>query len=178
MPKKAISVPSEAGASLPNAAELAEESQKRTRVSQADIPAYSLDEAMRVNYLAVALRARGAIKTLKSLMSARQGVLSLPNPQLQQDLESVLRSLRAVESSKPLHSGLSSEMPYRPYEEVQTFEEVTRSFRDTQALARLEALVAGGCDQDDMRTAIRLFSAVERRALYHYNDPSWAQSGV
>jgi predicted nucleotide-binding protein len=36
------------GESLPNAAELAEESQKRTRVSQADIPAYSLDEAMRV----------------------------------------------------------------------------------------------------------------------------------
>lgn len=36
------------GTTLPNAAEPAEEPQKRVRVSQADIPAYSLDEAMRV----------------------------------------------------------------------------------------------------------------------------------
>ena len=36
------------GTSLPNAAELAEDSPKRIKVSQADIPAYSLEEAMRV----------------------------------------------------------------------------------------------------------------------------------
>jgi hypothetical protein len=37
------------GKSLPNAAELAEEGEpKRVRVSQADIPAYSLDEALKV----------------------------------------------------------------------------------------------------------------------------------
>jgi|HubBroStandDraft_6_1064221.scaffolds.fasta_scaffold592210_1 hypothetical protein len=132
----------------------------------------------RINYLSVALRARGAIKTLKSLMNVRQGVLSLPSPELQQDLEIVLRSLRAVDSSKPLHSGLSSEAPYRPFEEVQTLDEVTKSFKDAQALSRLEALLAGGCKQDDLRTAIRLFAAVERRALYHYSDPSWAQSGA
>src|SRR5882762_7589406 len=100
----------------------------------------------RTNYLSVALRARGAIKTLKSLMSARQGVLSLPNIELQQDLESVLRSLRAVDVSEPVHSKLSNDTPYRPFEEVQTFDEVTKSFKDAQALSRLEALLAGGCN--------------------------------
>jgi hypothetical protein len=43
MPKK--SVRAEAGAILPNAAVLAqEEGSKRVKVSQADIPAYSLEE--------------------------------------------------------------------------------------------------------------------------------------
>ena len=60
----------------------------------------------RTNYLSVALRARGAIKTLKSMMNARQGLLSLPNPELQQDLDSVVQSLKAIESAGPLHSRL------------------------------------------------------------------------
>jgi hypothetical protein len=132
----------------------------------------------RINYLSVALRARGAIKTLKSLMSARQGLLSLPNPELQQDLKSVLQSVKAIESSEPLHAKLSHETPYRRFEEVQTLDEVSKSFKDAQLLARLEALLSGGCQEEDMRTAIRLFSAIERRALYHYSDPSWAGSGA
>ena len=128
----------------------------------------------RINYLSIALRARGAIKTLKSLMNARQGVLSLPNAELLHDLESVVQSLKAVESSAPLHAKLSHEAPYRRFEEVQTLDEVSKSFKDSQLVASLEALLSGGCQEDDMRTAIRLFSAMERRALYHYNDPSWA----
>lgn len=132
----------------------------------------------RINYLSVALRARGAIKTLKSLINARQGVLSLQNSELQQDLASVLLYLRAIESSKPLLSQLSNEAPYRPFEEVQTVEEVTKSFGDSETLSQLDALVAGGCNENDLRTAIRLFSAIEKRALYHYNDPSWAHSLV
>jgi hypothetical protein len=132
----------------------------------------------RTNYLSVALRARGAIKTLKSLMNARQGLLSLPNPELQQDLKSVVQSLKAIESSEPVHTKLSQEAPYRRFEEVQTLDEVSKSFKDAQLLTRLEALLNGGYQQDDMRTAIRLFSAIERRALYHYSDPSWAGSGV
>lgn len=132
----------------------------------------------RANYLSVALRARGAIKTLKSMMSARQGLLSLPNRELQQDLDSVLQSLRAIQSSEPLRSRLSGETPYRRFEEVQTLDEVSRSFKDAELLAPLEALLKGGCEQNDMRTAIRLFSAIEKRALYHYSDPSWAGSGA
>ena len=132
----------------------------------------------RTNYLSVALRARGAIKTLKSLMNARQGLLSLSNSELQQDLKSVVQSLRAIESSEPLHAKLSHEAPYRLFEEVQTLDEVSRSFKDDQLLARLQALINGGCQMEDMRTAIRLFSAIERRALYHYSDPSWAGSSV
>jgi predicted nucleotide-binding protein len=47
--KVAKSIPEQIlGTSLPNAPELAEDAPKRVRVSQADIPAYSLDEAMRV----------------------------------------------------------------------------------------------------------------------------------
>jgi hypothetical protein len=140
--------------------------------------AVSVMSGERINYLSVALRARGAIKTLKSLMNARQGILSLPNPELQHDLNSVVQSLKAIESAEPLHAKLSHETPYRRFEEVQTFDEVTKSFKDTQLLAHLEALLNGGCEENDMRTAIRLFSAIERRALYHYNDPSWAGSGV
>ncbi len=132
----------------------------------------------RTNYLSVALRARGAIKSLKSMMNQCQGILPLPSPELQQDLQSVVQSLKAIESSEPLHAKLSHEAPYRRFEEVQTLNEVSKSFKDIQVLARLEALLNGGCEQDDMRTAIRLFSAIEKRALYHYNDPSWAESGV
>ena len=73
---------------------------------------------------------------------------------------------------------LSHETPYRRFEEVQTLDEVSKSFKDTQLLSRLEAVLSGGTKQEDMRTAIRLFSAVERRALYHYNDPSWAGLGA
>jgi hypothetical protein len=132
----------------------------------------------RTNYLSVALRARAAIKTLKSLMNERQGLLSLTNSDLQQDLKSVVQSLKAIESSEPLHAKLSHEAPYRRYEEVQTLDEVRKSFKDAQLIGRLEALLGGGCQQDDMRTAIRLFSAIERRALYHYSDPSWAGLSV
>ena len=132
----------------------------------------------RINYLSVALRARAAIKTLKSLMNRRQGVLSLPNTELQEDLESVLRALRSIEPSRSVRSQLSSDIPYRRFEAVQTVDEVTRAFKDAHVLSRLEALSTGGCDEGDMRIAIRLFSAIERRALYHYNDPSWAQQGV
>jgi hypothetical protein len=132
----------------------------------------------RTNYLSVALRARGAIKTLRSLMNARQGLLSLPNPELQHDLTSVVLSLRAIEASEPIHAKLLHEIPYRRFEEVQTLDEVSRSFKDTQLIPRLEALLNGGCQQDDMRTAIRIFSAIERRALYHYSDPSWAGSAI
>jgi predicted nucleotide-binding protein len=47
--KVAKSIPEQIlGTSLPNAAELAEDAPKRIQVSQADIPAYSLEEAMRV----------------------------------------------------------------------------------------------------------------------------------
>jgi len=132
----------------------------------------------RTNYLSIALRARGAIKTLKSLKSAHQGLLALPNPDLQQDLKSVLQSLKAIESSEPLHAKLSHEAPYLRFEEVQTLDEVSKSFKDAHLLSSLQALLDGGFQPDDMRTAIRLFSAIERRALYHYSDPSWAGSGV
>jgi hypothetical protein len=132
----------------------------------------------RTNYLSVALRARAAIKTLKSLMNESQGILSLSSSELAQDLKGVVQSLKAIESSEPLHAKLSHETPYRRFEEVQTLDEVSKSFKDTQLLSRLEAVLSGGTKQEDMRTAIRLFSAVERRALYHYNDPSWAGLGA
>ena len=131
----------------------------------------------RTNYLSVALRARAAIKTLKCLMKERQGLLCLSNSELEQDLKSVVQSLKAIESSDPLHAKLSHEAPYLRFEELQTVDEVSKSFKDEQLLVSLEALLNGGCQQDDMRTAIRLFSAIERKALYHYSDPAWAGSG-
>jgi len=132
----------------------------------------------RTNYLSVALRARAAIKALKLLMNEPQGILSLSTSELGQDIKSVVQSLKAIESSEPLHAKLSHEAPYRRFEELQTLDEVSRAFKDTQLLTRLEALLSGRSEQDNMRTAIRLFSAIERRALYHYGDPSWAGPGV
>jgi hypothetical protein len=132
----------------------------------------------RTNYLSVALRARAAIKTLKSLMSRRQGILSLSNSELEEDLRGVVQSLKAIETSEPLQARLSHEAPYRRFEEVQTLDEVSKSFKYAQLLSGLEALLSGGCQPDDIRTAIRLFSAIEKRALYHYSDPSWAGTGA
>lgn len=132
----------------------------------------------RTNYLSIALRARGAIKTLKTLMSQNQGILSLSNSELEQDLKSVFESLKAIKSSQPLRARLSHEVPYRRFEEVQTLDEVSKTMENAQVLQRLEALLRGGREPDDMRTAIRLFSAIERSALYHYSDPSWAGSGA
>ena len=128
----------------------------------------------RTNYLSVALRARGAIKTLKKLMSERQGILSLSNTELQTDLKGVLQSLKAIESSEPFSSNLSNESSYRPFEEVQTLDEVSKRFKGVELLTSLESLISGGCGSDEMRTAIRLFSAIEKTALYHYSDPSGA----
>src|SRR5271168_2089923 len=117
----------------------------------------------RTNYLSVALRARAAIKTLKSLMDEPQGILSLANSELEQDLKGVTQSLKAIECAEPLHAKLSSEAPYQRFEELQTLDEVTRSFKDTQLLPRLEALLSGDRKQDDKRTAIPLFSIAEKR---------------
>jgi hypothetical protein len=131
----------------------------------------------RINYLSVALRARDAIKTLKSLAKQDRSA-STPSKELKHELELVVNSLKAVDPSHPLHSKLSHEGPYTRFEEVQTLDEVTKSFKDTQVLSGLEALLEGGCKEEDVRTAVRLFSAIERRALYHYNDPFWAEKGM
>jgi len=130
----------------------------------------------RVNYLSIALRARGAIKTLKSLNSANQRVL-VPEGDLQYYLGDLVNWLKAA-SSKSLHSKLSSEATYRRFEEVQTLDEVTKAFKNVQLLPHLEALLQGKCDEEDVRTAIKLSSAIERRALYYYNDPSLAETGM
>lgn len=132
----------------------------------------------RTNYLSVALRARAAIKTLKSLMLAQQGLLCLSSTELHQDMKSVADLLRAIEHGEPLQARLSHEAPYRQFEEVQTVDEVSRSFKSAQILAPLEALLGGGSQKEDTRAAIRLFSAIEKRALYHYSDPSWSGLGA
>ena len=124
----------------------------------------------RVNYLSVALRARAAIKTLKSLISAQQGVLL--NTELQHDLAKVIAQLRGASANR-VHAKLASDVEYNRFEEVQTLEEVTKSFEEKELLSRLESLLEGGCNTDDMRSAVKLFSAIERQALYHYHDPSW-----
>jgi hypothetical protein len=131
----------------------------------------------RVNYLSIALRARGAINALKSLIGAKQGVLPLPNEELRQDLEGVIRSFQAAGAASKLNHKLASEETYSPYEEVQTVDEVMRSFKDKDALSRLQLLLNTGCNELEMRTAIRLFAAIERRALYHYGDPAGTTSG-
>jgi hypothetical protein len=128
----------------------------------------------RINYLSLALRARGAIQSLKALNASHQPVL-IPSGELQHYLKTLVLSFKSFIGSHPGQSALTSEVPYRPFEEEQTIDEVAALFKGADVVSPLEALLKGACQDDDIRTAIRVCSAVERRALYRYHDPSWSE---
>jgi hypothetical protein len=131
----------------------------------------------RINYLSLALRARGAIQSLKTLSASHQPVL-IPSGELQHYLETLVLSFKSFNSSRPGQSALAGENPYRPFEEEQTIDEVAALFKGADVVSQLEALLEGACQDDDIKTAIRICSAVEKRALYHYHDPSWSEPGI
>src|SRR5437660_7258956 len=126
----------------------------------------------RIHYLTLALEARSAIKRLKLLLKTKEYT-----PELKSALKAAAVSLRAVDSQKNLYSKLYDDVGYSRFEEIETLQEVRRMLGDTGVGAHLERVLSGvNCTDEDVRAAIRFFSAMENRALYHYNDPSLAES--
>jgi hypothetical protein len=126
----------------------------------------------RINYLSLALQARSAIKRLKLLPPASQ-----PAPELTSALRAALNSLANPKSQEGLYSRLYDEAGFNRFEEIQTVEEVIRVLDDPNLKDRIELILGGqGYTGEDIRTVIGFFSAVENRALYHYDDPSLAEA--
>lgn len=126
----------------------------------------------RINYLSLALQARSAIKRLGLLQHPHE-----PQPELKSALQAALNSLRAP---TPVMSKLHDEheeAEFNRFEEIQTVEEVIGSLDDSSLKDKIERILNGTkYTEDDVRSTIRFFSAVENRALYHYDDPSLADA--
>jgi hypothetical protein len=127
----------------------------------------------RINYLSLALQARSAIKRLRQL--APGSVLS---PELRSALKAALNSLTEPTPQKgELYSKLYDEDGFNRFEEVQTVEEVLRVLGDSKLKEEIGNVMAGDrYTEEDVRATIRFFSALENRALYHYDDPSLAEN--
>jgi hypothetical protein len=126
----------------------------------------------RINYLSLALQARSAIKRLRLLSPANE-----PAPELRSALQAALNSLTSTKSQEGLYSRLYDEAGFNRFEEIQTVEEVIYVLDDSNLKDRIERILEGQKYADeDVSTVIRFFSAVENRALYHYDDPSLAET--
>jgi hypothetical protein len=126
----------------------------------------------RVNYLSLALQARSAIKRLKLLMPPNK-----PTPELKSALHAVLNSLTETKAREGFYSRLYDEGGFSRFEEIQTVEEVIHTLEDSNPRNEIERILTGQTyTEEDLRAAIRFFSALENRALYHYDDPSLSEA--
>lgn len=126
----------------------------------------------RINYLSLALQARSTIKRLSELRPVDE-----PTTELKSTLQAAINSFGGATLGEPFCNRLYDEGGFNRFEEIQTLEEVIRSLDKASPKPEIERIAAGkGFTEDDIRVAIRFFSAVENRALYHYDDPSLAES--
>jgi hypothetical protein len=126
----------------------------------------------RVNYLSLALQARSAIKRLKLLIPPHQ-----PAVELKSALQAAVNSLSGTNSQQGLCSKLYDEAGFNRFEEIQTVEEVIGALDDPSLKGGIERILVGEkYTEGDVRTTLRFFAALENRALYHYDDPSLAES--
>jgi len=92
-------------------------------------------------------------------------------------LRAALNSLSEPTSQSSAVSKLHDEAGFNRFEEIQTVEEVRRALDDPNLKDEIERIHAGKkYTEKDVRAAIEFFSAVENRALYHYDDPSLAET--
>jgi hypothetical protein len=126
----------------------------------------------RTNYLSLALQARSAIKRLRRVLEGEE-----PTAELKSALGAALNSLiEPTPQSGPV-SRLHDEAGFNRFEEVQTVEEVLRALDNSDLKNEIERICAGKTySEEDVRATIVFFSAVENRALYHYDDPSLAET--
>ncbi len=126
----------------------------------------------RINYLSLALQARSAMKRLRLLSATSE-----PAPELKSALQAALKSLTSQKHPEGLYSKLYDEPGFNRFEEIQTVEEVIRVLDDPNLKDRIELILGGQkYTGEDVRAVIGFFSAVENRALYHYDDPSLAEA--
>jgi hypothetical protein len=126
----------------------------------------------RINYLSLALQARSAIKRLKLLLPASE-----PTPELKSALRAALNSLSDTKPHEGLYSRLYDEAGFNRFEQVQTVEEVIHVLDDPNLKLGIERILKGQeYTDEDVRKTIGFFSALENRALYHYDDPSLAET--
>jgi hypothetical protein len=96
---------------------------------------------------------------------------------LRSALQAALNSLTNPKPQQGLYSKLYDEGGFNRFEEIQTVEEVIRVLDDPSLKDRIERILRGQKYTDeDVRTVLGFFSAVENRALYHYDDPSLAET--
>lgn len=126
----------------------------------------------RINYLALAMHARKAMKDLRAFARTKEA-----NPQLSEALKSAVNSVKALTSPGKLYSELHDEGGYDRSEEIKTLTDVANQLQGEDFLAKLESVLAGKGTDDDFQSAIRFFSAIEKQALYYYDDPSLAEAG-
>lgn len=127
----------------------------------------------RTNYLTLALQARSAIKRLRLVLAGGE-----PTPELKSALRAALNSLSepTPQSGSPV-SRLHDETGFNRFEGIQTLEEVVRVLDDPSLEEEIGRIYAGEkYTEEDVRATIGFFSAVENRALYHYDDPSLAET--
>ena len=130
----------------------------------------------RINYLSLALQARSAIKRLKLVKLVLSG--GEPTPELKSALRAALNSLSepTAKSGSPI-AKLHDEAGFNRFEEIQTIEEVIHVLNDPNLRDEIARIHAGEkYSEEDIRATIGFFSAVENRALYHYDDPSLAET--
>jgi hypothetical protein len=126
----------------------------------------------RVNYLSLALQARSAIKRLSSLVPPNE-----PAIELKPALQAALNSLSEATAPQRLYSKLYDEAGFNRFEEIQTVDEVIRALNDPNLKDEIQRVLSGQrYTEQDVRAAVRFFSALENRALYHYDDPSLAET--
>lgn len=127
----------------------------------------------RINYLSLALQARSAIKRLRLVLAGSE-----PTRELKFALGAALNSLSGptLQSGSPV-SKLHDEAAFNRFEEIQTVEEVIQTLDAPNLRGEIERILAGqSYSEEDVRATIGFFSAVENRALYHYDDPSLAET--
>jgi hypothetical protein len=126
----------------------------------------------RTNYLSLALQARSAIKRLRLVLVGGE-----PTPELKSALGAALNSLSEPTPKSGSVSRLHDEAGFNRFEEIQTVEEVIRVLDDPDLRDEIARICAGKAyTAEDVRAVIGFFSAVENRALYHYDDPSLAET--
>jgi len=125
----------------------------------------------RVNYLSLALQARSTIKRLSLLTPPAE-----PSSELRSALQAALNSLSESRPQEGLHSRLYDEGGFNRFEEIRTIEEVIRVLSDPNPKSEIERILAKNYTQADVAATVRFFSALENRALYHYDDPSLTET--
>jgi hypothetical protein len=126
----------------------------------------------RANYLSLALHARSTIRRLRSVAPGSE-----PVAELRSALQAALNSLDYPNpQGGELCSKLYDEGGLNRFEDVQTVEEVITTLDDADLKDEIVRVLSGKGAESDVRGVMRFFSALENRALYHYDDPSLAET--